>query len=404
MKKPKTPIVAGMLGIFLGFTGAHDFYTGRYKRGVAHLLVFGLGLTLLIAAAVIDTTTLGTFRREQYGELAVMQVVYILAFFVLGCTVIWAQIDAYQILISGKISVPEHSNHAASATAPSPEELARKAKKRKTLRIALGVTAGVVVLAAIGGVVAYVLLHIDYGESYRVARDLRGKLSDVYKNNSCQDVVDTVNNNGITNATYDTYIENCLAFASDKNEYITVLGESSAIRKNSELSAKFETFRSAYQSALPQLKGLDERLKLYRAWHEYILLLTDLTAYSSREEFQAAADVLINTGDKTLSSYATEWLKLALAYRDANAAYWGDVEAGAAELDALQTARDEYSDFLMNEAPNLTTFVDLGLDGMQQMFTSFTDLYNAVAKGYEEHYDYDSKDCEELLYGKVYCP
>ncbi len=405
MKKPKTPLFAGLLGISLGFAGVHDFYSGKYKRAIAHLLTFAFGMILLFAAAIVDTTTLGTFRRTWYGDSAIMQVLYILAYFVLACTIIWGEVDGYHILMSGKIAESDHAKVQSNKESKiaTPEGLARKAQKRKKLQLALGIVAGALVVIGVGSGIAYVVFHIDYGESYRIARDLRGKLADVYKDNSCADVIELASNKQITNSNYETYIDNCQSFAGDKNELINLLGDSSAIRKNEELRQLFETFQSSYQAALPRFSGLDKQLELYRAWHEYIILLDPLNADSEREDFQAAADVLIKTGNKTLVDFATEWLRLALEYRAANTDYWAP-GAGDAEFEALETARDNYSDFLMNEAPDITEVADLDFDGMNAMVGNFTKLYNAIAKAYEEHYDYDSGDCDELYNKNVLCP
>ena len=40
MDKPKNRLVAGLLAIFLGSLGIHDFYLGYNQKGVAHLLMF----------------------------------------------------------------------------------------------------------------------------------------------------------------------------------------------------------------------------------------------------------------------------------------------------------------------------------------------------------------------------
>ncbi len=40
MEKPKNRIIAGLLAVFLGSLGIHDFYLGYSKRGVIHLMMF----------------------------------------------------------------------------------------------------------------------------------------------------------------------------------------------------------------------------------------------------------------------------------------------------------------------------------------------------------------------------
>ena len=45
-KPPRRRIVAGLLGIFLGFLGIHNFYLGYFKRGLLKL-IFSLVLIVL---------------------------------------------------------------------------------------------------------------------------------------------------------------------------------------------------------------------------------------------------------------------------------------------------------------------------------------------------------------------
>ena len=49
----KNRLVAGLLGVFLGFLGIHNFYLGKVKRGAIQLALFILGVLILIKGYII---------------------------------------------------------------------------------------------------------------------------------------------------------------------------------------------------------------------------------------------------------------------------------------------------------------------------------------------------------------
>lgn len=49
----KNFLVAGVLGVFFGNLGAHNFYMGRRSRGVVQMVMFVLGLLLLLGRSDI---------------------------------------------------------------------------------------------------------------------------------------------------------------------------------------------------------------------------------------------------------------------------------------------------------------------------------------------------------------
>ena len=64
--RPKSKLIAGLLAVLLGSIGAHDFYLGYTKKGIAHLLmyVFFLGwfsqVWALVEALYIFTGKIST--------------------------------------------------------------------------------------------------------------------------------------------------------------------------------------------------------------------------------------------------------------------------------------------------------------------------------------------------------
>ena len=51
--KVKSATVAGLLGIFLGQFGAHSWYLGKKKQGIAHVCLFAVAMIILIIGMVI---------------------------------------------------------------------------------------------------------------------------------------------------------------------------------------------------------------------------------------------------------------------------------------------------------------------------------------------------------------
>jgi hypothetical protein len=77
VRAPRSRVVAGVLGIFLGATGAHRLYTGRTRSGLAMLVatVASGGLLVPITATVgmvegvmFLASTRGVYSRDGYGR------------------------------------------------------------------------------------------------------------------------------------------------------------------------------------------------------------------------------------------------------------------------------------------------------------------------------------------------
>ena len=48
----KSKVTAGLLGIFLGFAGVHNFYLGNKSRGILHIVMYCIGLTGILVALI----------------------------------------------------------------------------------------------------------------------------------------------------------------------------------------------------------------------------------------------------------------------------------------------------------------------------------------------------------------
>ena len=101
IKGEKSKIVAGLLGIFLGCYGAHNFYLGKTKRAVTQL-VLSVGGLILYMIGIIAFTALVT-ASSSYGLAIFFLILGIVGILLVPVVAIWALIEGIMILC-GKIN------------------------------------------------------------------------------------------------------------------------------------------------------------------------------------------------------------------------------------------------------------------------------------------------------------
>lgn len=276
------------------------------------------------------------------------------------------------------------------------------AKKKK---IILGVSLGVggVVIAIVAVVVASILLKVDYGESYRVAKELKPKVSDISDNYDCERVVDYVNSAYTSDATYAEYVSSCLSVADGVEDLVTKLGQTAGIRHDKDLKAQFERFEEAIDSVLPDEEELGQRLKVYEAWHKFTVVVDDLSAGSSSDaEIQNAAKNLTESGNEVLATYGAGWLEKTQAYIRAYREYYNTPGYSAALVTAKNNAQTEQKNWIAANKPDIVEVGGLSFENTSKMYTEFTKLYDMIVELYEQNYDEASGDCTTFL-DEVYC-
>lgn len=93
---PKSSTVAGVLGIFLGSFGAHDWYLGDNKKGMIHVALFGGGFLISLIGACLTALSAGIpIIAVLFGLIAM------LGYIVLLGNSIWGLIEGIIILAQG---------------------------------------------------------------------------------------------------------------------------------------------------------------------------------------------------------------------------------------------------------------------------------------------------------------
>ncbi len=383
MKKPKSTTLAGMLGVFLGVFGVHDWYLGKKKPALIHsiLAVISIAFMIVVVACSSADETLAHLLRSGSG---IMFIFYSFAWIVWLLNTLWGTVEGFMILDRGDARL----------------NLEPAFKKR--FQIVCSSLAGVISVASVVLVVFAVLLRVDYAETYRVARQLRAGVSELYNGGACDKVVDYADSAWISESTYNNYVNTCKQLLSDNITFINELGTTSGVNKDSQILAQFRLFEDSYTSTMPSTDELTPKLDLYKAWHDYVYVADDLTTSSSETEYQAAADILIDTGNADFIEYAKGWIELAIAYRTAYHAYWDNTNAGSTEYDTMTAARLNLRTYDNESTPDLAKVTNLTFPNTSKMYQEFRSLYSLITDAYEKHYDYDSGDCTTIG-EKVYC-
>ena len=71
-QSPKSSTTAGLLGIFLGVAGGHNWYLGQKQKGIIHCVLLGVGVALLIAAQIYINIKTSEATSSLYGALNVL--------------------------------------------------------------------------------------------------------------------------------------------------------------------------------------------------------------------------------------------------------------------------------------------------------------------------------------------
>lgn len=101
-KKGKSKLMAGLLGLFLGGLGIHDFYLKRTSRGISHVALWASAFILNIISEIL----LSVFAREIIVTLTLLNVA---AFICRATTGLWGLIEGILILC-GKVRTDGDGN------------------------------------------------------------------------------------------------------------------------------------------------------------------------------------------------------------------------------------------------------------------------------------------------------
>lgn len=421
MQKTKSATVAGLLGIFLGQYGAHDWYLGKKVKGIIHV-VLAVASLILAAIAVVISANLNEFRVALYGPPAYLVVMFVIAYLVLFGNAVWGLVEGIILLAKGDAGLQAQgyatalgagaqttntratTKVASSKTTvakPAPKPLDPKTKKRIIMWTCIG--GGIFIALSVIAIIVSLVFKTNYGESYRMAKEVKDELSDLSSNTgACGRVASYVDSTWTNEKTYNDYVSKCLDSLDHDDSKIIELGKTSGVKRDEDIKAQYDKFKKAYDQAFPSQTGVEETLKVYKAWHTFVIKSNAASsAIKDDDAYRKAAETLKESGNKTLSEYADGWLERALAYSKAYRAYMDNDKAGSAERTAMTEARANFRSYINQNEPDIEDIAEFEPGDTSDVYTAFNRLYNMISEAYEENYD-GQGDCMELL-DSVYC-
>ncbi|MDO4742134.1 MAG: DUF5684 domain-containing protein [Candidatus Saccharibacteria bacterium] len=259
---------------------------------------------------------------------------------------------------------------------------------------------GVIIGSAIGGGVLLLIIFIvtiitassrvDYSASYRVAQELQSVISTVYWNFDCDDVVDYVDSDYISDSTYEGYISGCKETLADLSKLVDELGNSDAVKREKDISENFAEFKKHYDKLAESDEELDEKLDAYSAWHGFSVAVDDLSyTKSSDAEITSAANKLIESGNKILADYGEGWLEKTLAVAKVAREYYNASYSDrnkSSYYTKYQEALTAVKNYSSSNKPDIESDFPLGVDETTKIYKSYDTLYESIRLKYQEHY------------------
>lgn len=112
----KSSIAAGLLGIFLGQFGAHDWYLGDKKKGLIHIVLFAGSFVVILLSSIVAAIALVSgigFLSAVFGFFSAI------AYLVLMGNGIWGLVEGIIILVQGDAGLAAKGYTVATVAAPA---------------------------------------------------------------------------------------------------------------------------------------------------------------------------------------------------------------------------------------------------------------------------------------------
>lgn len=71
----KDPLIALLLGVFLGAVGVHNFFLKEYKRGIAFASIFALSFITMIVSLIVEISVIVQDSILRSGKLGLILVI-----------------------------------------------------------------------------------------------------------------------------------------------------------------------------------------------------------------------------------------------------------------------------------------------------------------------------------------
>ena len=116
-QNPKSATTAGILGIFLGGFGAHNWYLGEKTKGIIHVCLMSGGILLEILAGILLPNVLSYSALLSMAWL--FAVLTPIAGLCMAASCIWGLVEGIQILVGGDAGLAAKGYPVANPVPPA---------------------------------------------------------------------------------------------------------------------------------------------------------------------------------------------------------------------------------------------------------------------------------------------
>lgn len=292
---------------------------------------------------------------------------------------------------------------------PYPQQMMRPPKqpmdpaKKKRVILIVCIISGLLVVGIALAIILPIILRIDYSTAYNTAKELQPKIYDIYQSYDCEYVVEYVDSDYTSVKTYNEYIDGCAeVFNLETDNLVEELGNTDGVRRNEEIRLQFDKFKSIYDSMNPNYDELMTKLAVYKARHEFVVAVDDLSYSSSDAEITAAANKLIESGNDTLKTYGEGWLEKYLVAAHAYQDWYNSPGYLGEKYDLKNNTDTERKNWVSANKPDVKSLYPLNIDDTSKLYSDFDKLYDLISGTYALNYNAGSGDCDEL-FGEIYC-
>ena len=305
----------------------------------------------------------------------------------------------------------EHLKKIEKPKTPSMRERwkhARKKMSRKKKIALIAIPSTIVVL--VGGLIVVGIItgafKTDYSGTYLAAKDLRNEMQKLRSDANCDKVVEYVNNSYTANDTFNGYVEACKVIAEGiSDSVVTKVGDTAGVLRDEEVRRRYETLKKAIAAAKEGNKDVNETLKKYTIWHEWIKAeASGDTTYSESwpdADLKKATEILTSSEVKEFKEYGEKWYLLKKAAADAADAYFHHGNNTGEDLNALneqmKQKQQEFNTWKKENEPDISELYPLELVDTAKLYAKFEEFYNYVRETYQNNYNAKVGGCKEYV-------
>lgn len=307
---------------------------------------------------------------------------------------------------NGQPYVPAPGAPMPNMPTPKPPKQPMDPAKKKRIIIICSVVVGLLVIGIALAIILPIVLRVDYSEAYRVAGKLEDEIDNLYQDYDCSNVESYVDSSYITDKDYASYVEKCKNSNSGITPLINELEQTAGVQKNADIKARFETFKSTYNSLAVSPETKETALETYTVWHKWKVAKDDLDSWDETDaDLTSAANILINSNNEKFKTYGEGWLTHRKAAAQAYRAYWAASYSDSNKSNLrneMNSAQTTYNNYVKEHQPSVNDFPPVAIEDASKIVSEFDKLYTLIRDTYEKNYNSGSGDCLEVL-GEVIC-